>query len=137
MRHGATSQDKHRGALKLARSSSGGKWSKGNKERGGGSHTCGCGRRGSRRRSRCSSGGGSCGGRSGCRACASCSGACRSCPYPSPVRHNNSTLAGLTEAEGRRSAYHFFPCSARLKGSRRRRGVVVSGGVESEMRKKP
>jgi hypothetical protein len=49
------------------------------------SYTCGCGRRGSRRTSRCSSGGGSCGGRSARRACASCSGAYRSCPYPSPA----------------------------------------------------
>jgi hypothetical protein len=46
------------------------------RKRGGRSYTCGCGRQGNRRRSRCSSGGGSCGGHSGCTTCASCSGTC-------------------------------------------------------------
>jgi hypothetical protein len=92
----------------------------------GASYTCGCERRGSRRRSRCSSGGGSCGDRSARRACASCSGAYRSCPYPSPAnqQHHNKKQhvsarrihrrrrRGQVEIEG--ADVPFLPCSSQL-----------------------
>jgi hypothetical protein len=80
--------------------------------------------------SRCSSGGGSSCGRTGRRACASCSGACRSCPYPSPASHSSSSseaLAGGEAATGKGGigggggggggAYlPFLRCSARVGG---------------------
>jgi hypothetical protein len=97
------------------------------RERGCKSYTCGCVPRGSRMRSRCSSGGGSSCGRTGCRGCASCSGACRSCPYPSPAkpRDKANTLDGRRRGReriggggcGGGSDVPFLPCS----GWRRRR----------------
>jgi hypothetical protein len=110
------------------------------------SYTCGCVPRGSRMRSRCSSGGGSSCGRTGCRGCASCSGACRSCPYPSPAKRRdkaNTLAAGGAEetvgdGEGSGSeeeavaaarTYHSF--LARVGGG----GACGSGGVGKESRK--
>ena len=132
--------------LNLGRSSIGENGGERERERASGSYTCGCGRRGNRRRSRCSSVGGSSGGRSGCRACASCSGACRSCPYPSPAKitdaaaRSSTLLARRENTDGGGGGGARVPflgrCSGRLGFEAEARGrpswVGRSGGVGEE-----
>jgi hypothetical protein len=98
-------------------------------------YTCGCGRRGSRTRSRCSSGGGSSCGRTGRRACASCSGACRSCPCPSPASHDNGSssseaLAGGEAATGKGGG----SAAAAAAPARTYHSFVAPLGLEAEAR---